>query len=137
MPYKDKANVLRNQRHHYKRRRERALKYLGGVCVHCGGVDDLEFDHIDPKTKSFTVSGRLSHRWEIVVEELKKCQLLCHGCHTNKTKSNGDHLVNFKSWNKDTWKHGTQGGYRIGCRCDRCKLAYSARRREHYVRTGR
>jgi len=36
---------------------------LGGRCVRCGATEDLEFDHIDPSTKRFTISGGLSKAW--------------------------------------------------------------------------
>jgi 5-methylcytosine-specific restriction endonuclease McrA len=44
------------------RRKYRRERLLGGECVRCGATDDLEFDHIDPKTKAFAVvKGKEDH----------------------------------------------------------------------------
>lgn len=68
-------------------RREMALAYLGGVCVQCGGTNDLQFDHIVASTKSFTISSRILCAWPTQVSELDKCQPLCRQpCHAAKTK---------------------------------------------------
>jgi hypothetical protein len=45
----------------------------------------LHFHHIDPKTKSFTVSdafARKTYSQEEVEAEIKKCVLVCANCHT-------------------------------------------------------
>ena len=81
-----------------KRRDERrALAYdlLGGRCVVCGyntDMDGLEIDHIEPLRRDgsngfqFNSSRWWMYRWERVVEELAKCQLLCGTCHRIKTR---------------------------------------------------
>ena len=60
-------------------------------CVHCGENDliVLEFDHIDRKTKTMNIALMINSRikWELIEEELKKCQLLCANCHKRKTLS--------------------------------------------------
>jgi 5-methylcytosine-specific restriction endonuclease McrA len=38
-------------------RRAELIEMLGGRCVRCGAVEDLEFDHIDPTTKRFAVGA--------------------------------------------------------------------------------
>jgi 5-methylcytosine-specific restriction endonuclease McrA len=65
-------------------RKQRYLEYLGGKCVECGSTDDLEFDHVDPQTRSFCV-GFNSKSEDQVFQELTKCQLLCHTCHLVKS----------------------------------------------------
>lgn len=65
--------------------KERAIDYLGGKCWSCGYCrcrGALVFHHIDPAAKEFGVSDGRTRRWERVVEELKKCALLCHNCHS-------------------------------------------------------
>jgi 5-methylcytosine-specific restriction endonuclease McrA len=69
----------------YAERRSLAIEVLGGQCVACGTEDDLQFDHVDPSIKAFTVSENLHRRWGDVVVELTKCQLLCKPCHDLKT----------------------------------------------------
>lgn len=62
-------------------------EYLGGSCAECGEDDfsELQFDHIDPSTKVFTIAHGWSRKKQIVYEELDKCQLLCRNCHEEKT----------------------------------------------------
>lgn len=57
-------------------------------CASCGSVENLEIDHIDPKTK--VASAIWSWRQERRDQELSKCQVLCHSCHRTKTVLNGD-----------------------------------------------
>jgi 5-methylcytosine-specific restriction endonuclease McrA len=69
----------------YDERRARGLAMLGGRCVRCGTTEDLAFDHIDPSTKLFDIADRMAqYQWERIVDELKKCQLLCSSCHGKK-----------------------------------------------------
>ena len=66
----------------------KAVEYLGGMCIDCNyGVDErdvlsiLEFDHIEPKLKSFKISGNFHLRWIDLKKELDKCVLRCPTCH--------------------------------------------------------
>jgi 5-methylcytosine-specific restriction endonuclease McrA len=109
-------------------RKLKCIQYLGGKCVRCGTVDALEFDHVDRATKSFTITSNLNRRWEILKEELDKCQLLCKPCHRQKTVEAGE---TGGGHNKaDVCPHGTLWGYgsRWKCRCDLCKAAKAASR---------
>jgi len=95
-----------------KRRRD-ALELLGGKCVVCGkeDADDLEFDHIDPATKSFNIASNWSRSWGDLQKELAKCQLLCTKCHDDKTLRE-----------RPPARHGTIFMYRDnGCRCEACR----------------
>lgn len=135
MSYKNKFDRLAYERRYYAERRQLAISYLGGCCVWCGAVDNLEFDHINPEHKLFTISSYVTHKWEKLKPELDKCQLLCHQHHLEKTRIYGD---NPGAWyRKYNWDHGTETGYRNGCRCDKCRSAYSIKRKEHYIRTGK
>ncbi len=58
---------------------------MGGKCVECGSTELLQFDHINPLEKSFTITSNF-HRKDLD-EELAKCQLLCWDCHMEKTKN--------------------------------------------------
>jgi hypothetical protein len=95
----------------YNRWMSEAREYLGGVCVICGTTEDLQIDHIDPNTKSFTFGSKRPARavWDA---ELKKCQLLCLEHHKEKTA---------REWYAAR-QHGTYGMYqKHGCRCDKCR----------------
>lgn len=58
----------------------------GGKCEICGynkNISALQFHHIDPTTKKFTLDARTIERKkdEEIIEEYNKCQLLCSNCH--------------------------------------------------------
>ena len=101
---------------------------LGGACVRCGAVEQLEFDHIDPATKSFNLSIGWSRSWDTIVAELGKCQLLCHDCH--KAKSDAEQTGDRS--------HGSLQRYKRGkCRCPECRATWNEWRREYRLRTGK
>lgn len=47
----------------------------------------MDFDHIDPSDKTFSISHgvRLNVSIERLKEEIRKCKLLCVWCHVLKT----------------------------------------------------
>lgn len=65
-----------------KKRREKWF-IENGPCVKCGSWDRLELDHIDPSTKV----SHLVFSWgdSKRLDELSKCQALCHICHKKKS----------------------------------------------------
>lgn len=100
----------------YNRRRFHYIGKMGGKCVTCGSTDSLEFDHVDPKQKSFDIGKRLAGMAIPRLEaELAKCQLLCGKCHSDKSILDHGHKP---------WRHGTLSGYRY-CRWDLCRRAKS------------
>jgi 5-methylcytosine-specific restriction endonuclease McrA len=96
------------------------MSLLCNKCSNCGSVDNLEFDHIDRKTKKFPISMMYDKKEKEVIEELKKCQLLCDVCHKEKTKKEWDNGT-IKPWRK--LPDHSMYGYSKGCRCDVCKEA--------------
>lgn len=60
--------------------KEEAKQKLGGKCVWCGTIENLEFDHIDPAQKLFTISA-FPYSAEMWWKEVEKCRLLCKSCH--------------------------------------------------------
>lgn len=67
-----------------QRLKERLVYVFGGKCQKCGYnkcLSALEFHHINPDEKEFMVTGSTVHNWNKVLEESKKCALLCANCH--------------------------------------------------------
>jgi 5-methylcytosine-specific restriction endonuclease McrA len=113
----------RYQLHRYEQRRAEALEALGGKCVRCGTIENLEMDHIVAAEKSFSISKLWSVSKERFEEELTKCQLLCSKCHLEKSFASGD--IPPKA------THGSHAMYRhYGCRCDPCRAATAEAHRE-------
>jgi len=70
-----------------KRTRWRIIEAMGGKCVCCGYAEcysAMAFHHINPDEKDFTISNMRSNpkSWTKIVEELRKCVLVCHNCHS-------------------------------------------------------
>lgn len=66
-----------------KRKKIELVEYKGGKCNICGysrSVRALEFHHIDPSEKDFTISGK-SWSFERLKSEVDKCVLVCANCH--------------------------------------------------------
>jgi len=123
----DRENRRDWERRSYQRKKKRITDFLGGRCAWCGGTEDLEPDHIDASTKSFSVTANWNRRWEVLEAELKKCQALCRDCHKLKTflcQETGG------GWNKWTEvQHGKAWAYTgYGCRCEECKRAIAISR---------
>ena len=112
MSYKD-----RNKQREYQRiwkSNRRYVFFAEKHCVVCGSKRNLELDHIDRNTKvSHDIWSWNKKRQE---EEISKCQILCHECHSKKTYN--DLYANLPK------SHGVTG-YRNGCRCFVCREAQS------------
>lgn len=71
-------------------------------CVDCGerNMVVLDFDHRDPNTKSFSISGAHKSKvsWDMLVEEINKCDIVCANCHRIRTaKMFGNWRLDFDS----------------------------------------
>lgn len=72
-----------------KRRRnvkKKLVEYFGGKCQveRCGYnrcVEALDFHHLNPEEKGFRVSSGSTISFEKLLEEAKKCVLVCANCH--------------------------------------------------------
>jgi hypothetical protein len=67
-----------------KRTKEKAVEYKGGKCNICNYdrcVSALEFHHLEPSKKDFTLSQSMNTAWNKIEEELDKCILVCANCH--------------------------------------------------------
>jgi len=128
------------------------LAYLGGRCVGCGSVIDLQFHHIDPDTKSFNPRAKAGMKWETLVPEMDKCELRCEPCHKAKHATSHGTVtmyINHKCRCKickdavrlyrgheefSPAKHGSRAMYAKGCRCDICRIEQSIYARLYYHR---
>lgn len=110
----------------YYLRREEAFRILGKICAVCGATQDLEFDHIDPTTKDFSIGRLWSVSKDRYNKELLKCQVLCKNCHIKKTIKDAGRVSA-----KET--HGTLSSYRY-CKCAVCKAAYNEYQRKYKKR---
>jgi 5-methylcytosine-specific restriction endonuclease McrA len=69
-----------------KRENRRKLIYeaLGNKCVKCGSTSNLEIDHINPSLKENRISPLAQGLSKTLDDD--NLQLLCHCCHTKKSK---------------------------------------------------
>lgn len=83
------VNATRNSLRHKKVDFMRRVKIKLG-CAQCGYKESpiaLQFNHLDPSTKTFTIAstrGRDATMLEIK-EEMRKCEVLCANCHAIHT----------------------------------------------------
>ncbi len=66
--------------------KSRLLEALGRKCIICGYSkceSALDFHHVVPSTKSFGLGAARGtiKNWKLLVEEAKKCVILCCRCH--------------------------------------------------------
>ena len=78
------SNRVKACRH---RSKERMVSAMGGKCQCCGYdkcQQALAFHHIDPTVKELAFGSIRANpkKWESIIEELKKCILVCNNCHS-------------------------------------------------------
>ena len=68
-----------------KRLKRKLIEYKGGKCQRCGYDKDIpnvyDFHHRNPDEKEFTISSNMSKSFDILTEEVDKCDILCKNCH--------------------------------------------------------
>jgi hypothetical protein len=70
-------------------RKKKLIELAGGECCDCGykkNISALEFHHLNPEEKSFGIDLRKCSnlQWNKLVEEVKKCVLICANCHRER-----------------------------------------------------
>ena len=63
--------------------RQKLIEYKGGRCQICGYnrcINALEFHHLNPQEKDFTISGG-TKSFDSLKPEVDKCILVCANCH--------------------------------------------------------
>jgi len=79
---KDCLKIYRNTKRHSEK--QKAVDYKGGRCQICGydrSLRALQFHHLDPSKKDFTLSHHSHFIFENFKEEIDKCILICANCH--------------------------------------------------------
>ena len=77
------TNKVRKNMDRYHEKRKYLVKYLKDhPCVDCGEsrVACLEFDHVRGEKKD-KISSLLSSGWNVLLEEVGKCDVRCANCH--------------------------------------------------------
>jgi hypothetical protein len=68
-----------------KKLKQDMVNYKGGCCQLCGYnkyIGALDFHHIDPNQKDFTIAHVRQYKFDDVIKnELDKCLLVCSNCH--------------------------------------------------------
>jgi len=86
---------------HRRRVKRRLIDAFGGKCVLCGYNkcnSALEFHHIDPTRKVFTLSVKGSTpNFALIAAEAEKCVLLCANCHREVESGCASIPVDYKS----------------------------------------
>ena len=73
----------------------RQQKIERGQCADCGFYcDDIThvcfaWDHIEPQHKAFNLSKAHRYTWQEIIDEIAKCELVCHNCHAIRTYLEG------------------------------------------------
>lgn len=90
--------------------------------MQCGSTEKLQFDHVDWRTKEFTIAPNWAMKDRIAFEaELAKCQLLCTECHDAKTKLDKSEME------PPEFAHGTTYAWmKRKCECVPCGSAKRA-----------
>ena len=96
-------NFLKIDRKDYQNKLRMFLQEkLGGKCSNCKTSDPrlLEFHHVNPSDKEFSISKAISSRWNIekVRKEAEKCTLLCSNCHREHHDLNFSKKIKMKKF---------------------------------------
>lgn len=78
-----KESMVKHVNNHRKNRKKELVEYKGGCCEKCGynkSLNALQFHHINPEDKDFTIGGR-NYSIDKMKREVDKCVLLCSNCH--------------------------------------------------------
>ncbi len=79
---RDNDKYRRWQKKTRKQRKQKLIDMLGGQCSRCGYhkcTAALQFHHVGEK--DFAIGYWLMGKWDRVLKEAKKCELVCANCH--------------------------------------------------------
>jgi hypothetical protein len=86
---KQQTNTYHSQTLRALKRKLELVEMFGGKCNKCGydkNLSALHFHHIDSTQKSFKLGLRIlsNKKMSDILDEVKKCELLCANCHAEK-----------------------------------------------------
>lgn len=85
--------VVRRNKEYVKQRVENYQQFKQQLCcLHCGEADPicLDFHHTDPSQKDGIVSHMMASKpWDVVLQEIEKCLVLCSNCHRKEHRRLG------------------------------------------------
>jgi hypothetical protein len=101
----NQEKVKRRAARHQLKYKLKAIALLGGKCK-CGESHPaaLQFHHKDPNTKLFPVTTKQMTTpkrfpWDMIIEEVKKCELLCSNCHAKHHSAWTDEdIIELQGW---------------------------------------
>ena len=95
---------VKNSRHNLKRR---LLYVMGDKCCICGYNNcssALEFHHIDPTQKDFSISSNANIAFESAILEIKKTILVCANCHREIHEGLIENIGQYQSFDELKYK---------------------------------
>lgn len=75
------SEYVTNSNHRKKQRLVRCFHGKCGICGYNKCMQALQFHHLDPNEKQFTISKYSNYSFERTSQEVRKCILLCSNCH--------------------------------------------------------
>jgi hypothetical protein len=87
---RDRTSQYSGEKRRNKAKKEKLYTFLSDKCCTDCGISDirlLEFDHLDPQTKTKAVARFISggYSWDRLLEEINKCEIVCANCHRLRT----------------------------------------------------
>ena len=89
-----------------------AINFLGGKCNRCGWQGNpvgFDFHHKDGEEKDGNLGRMINKSWKTIINEIKKCELLCATCHRIEHCNHDDKLINeslnYNGQDKDLLKY--------------------------------
>ncbi|MEM1218913.1 MAG: hypothetical protein AAGH79_08370 [Bacteroidota bacterium] len=86
---REQTNTYHSQTLRALRRRLQLLEMMGNACSKCGydqNLAALHFHHRDSSQKELRLDMRIlsNRRWETILKEVEKCDVLCANCHAEE-----------------------------------------------------
>lgn len=93
-----KKCLYQYQHERWRQRKIKAVQLMGGQCAKCKYdlcLSAMDFHHLDPNEKDAEFNTARHWTWKRLLEELKKCVLLCNRCHKE------EHASEEMFWNRN------------------------------------